>query len=249
MNKKILGLIPARLNSKRFPKKVIMPLEELPIVIHVYKRALKSKKLNDVMICCDDKKILNLSKKFNAKMMMTSKSHKNGTERINQAYNKLKKKYDLIIDIQGDEPLINPKHIDNVIDFHLKNYSADIVVPNLLVKNFNNTNIVKIASNNQNDIIYLSRSDIPFYFNSKKKFLKKHLSIVSFKPNALKKYCEFKYSKLEKLENIELLRALENGLKIKTFTLNGDSFSIDIKKDYYKAKKYIKKDKLYKTYR
>ncbi len=249
MKKKILGLIPARLKSKRFPNKLLMPLENLPIVVHVYKRALKSKYLNDLFVCCDHKKILELSKIHDVKMIMTSKIHRNGSERINEAYKKINKKYDLIVDIQGDEPLINPNHIDQVIKFHLKNYSADIVVPNLKIKDFENRNLVKIISNKKNDILYFSRYDVPYDFNSKKKYLKKHLSIVSFKPSSLKKYCSFKRSNIEKKENIELLRALDIGLKLKTFTLNGDSFSVDVKKDYIKAKKYIKRDKLYKTYK
>ena len=88
---KVLGLIPARLNSMRLRNKVILPIQNLPIIIHVYRRVLRSKKINDAIICCDDKKIYNLAKKFGAKVMMTSKNHKNGTERICEAYTKLKK--------------------------------------------------------------------------------------------------------------------------------------------------------------
>jgi 3-deoxy-manno-octulosonate cytidylyltransferase (CMP-KDO synthetase) len=99
--KKILGLIPTRLNSTRLPQKSLMLINKIPLVVHTYKRALLSKKLDDVYICCDDKKIANVLKKFGVKYIMTSKHHKNGTERIFEGYNKLKKKYDFIIDIQG----------------------------------------------------------------------------------------------------------------------------------------------------
>ena len=92
---------------------------------------------------------------------MTKKYHKNGTERIAEAYKKIGKKYDLIVDIQGDEPLIDPKHIDRVIDFHFKNIKTDIVVPNLRIKEKKNLNIVKVVQNSQNDVVYLSRLDIP----------------------------------------------------------------------------------------
>ena len=248
MKTKVLALIPARLNSKRLPKKVILTIENIPIVIHVYRRALMSKKISDIIICCDDKKIYNLAKKFGAKAMLTSKLHKNGTERICEAYKKINKKYDLVVDIQGDEPLIDPKHIDKVIDFHIKNKSTDIIVPNLMVKNEINKNIVKIVFNSKNEVLYMSRSQIPFGQNNKQKFVNKHLSIVSFKSIALLNYAKFKRTKLEKIENIELLRALELGMKIKTFNLRGESFSVDVASDYKKAKYYMKKDKSFKIY-
>ena len=155
-------------------------------------------------------------------------------------------KFDLIVDVQGDEPLINPNHIDKVVEYHIKNRKTDIVIPNLKVRK-NNKNIVKIVSNNKNEIISLSRLDVPFGFNKRVKFLK-HLSIVSFKPKALKKFCSHQQTVNEKIENIELFRALDLGMSLKTFELNGDSFSIDVKSDYYKAIKYIKKDKITKSY-
>jgi 3-deoxy-manno-octulosonate cytidylyltransferase (CMP-KDO synthetase) len=245
---KVIALIPARLNSKRLSKKVILPIENIPIIIHVYRRALMSKKINDVIICCDDKKIYNLAKKFGAKVMLTSKLHQNGTERICEAYKKINRKFDFVVDIQGDEPLIDPKHIDKVISFHIKNKLTDIIVPNLIVKNKINKNIIKIVFDSNNEVLYMSRSQIPFAQNKKQKFVNKHLSIVSFKSKALLNYARFKRTKLEKIENIELLRALELGMKIKTFNLKGESFSVDVVSDYKKAKNYMKKDKSFKIY-
>ena len=245
---KVIALIPARLNSTRLHKKVLLPINNLPLIIHVYKRAQKAKKINDVIICCDDLSIFKVAKKYDAKCLLTSKFHKNGTERIYEAYKKIRKKFDLIVDVQGDEPLINPNHIDKVVEYHIKNRKTDIVVPNLKVKEKNNKNIVKMVSNNKDEIISLSRLDIPFGFKKRQKFLKKHLSIVSFKPKALKKFCSHQQTVNEKIENIELFRALDLGMSLKTFELNGDSFSIDVKSDYYKAIKYIKKDKITKSY-
>lgn len=245
----ILVLIPARLNSKRLPKKVLLPIANLPLIIHVYKRVLLARKISDVFICCDDKIIFDCAKKFGAKAILTSKKHKNGTERIWEGFKKLKKKYNLILDVQGDEPLINPQHIDKVVDFHLKNKDADIVVPNLLIKNYFNKNIVKIVSNKMNKIIYFSRAQIPYGLERKEKKLKKHLSIVSFTPQALKRYTSKKQTLNEKIEKIELLRALDIGMNVKTFTLGGDSFSVDVKKDFIRAKKYIIHDKFFKLYK
>lgn len=248
MKKKFLALIPARLNSKRLPKKVILPIEKLPIIIHVYRRSLLAKNIDDVIICCDNKKIFNLAKQYGAKAIMTSKFHRNGTDRISEAYKKLKKRYDFVLDIQGDEPLLDPGHIDKVISFHNRNKSIDIVVPNLYVKNTNNENIVKIVFNSNNDVLYMSRLQIPFDQKKKQKFVNKHLSIISFRADSLLNYSKFKRTRLEKIENIELLRALELGMRIKTFSLKGESFSIDVISDYIKAKKYMKKDKFLRYY-
>ena len=176
---KIIGLIPTRLNSSRLPQKALLLIHKIPLVVHTYRRAKMSKKLDDVFICCDDKKILKIAKKFGAKVIMTSKHHKNGTERINEAYKKLKKKYDIVIDIQGDEPLISPFHIDQVIKFHLKNLNSDIILPTLKIKVINNTNIVKVIKDKSNNVLYLSRGNIPFEFKKRVNFYNKHLSIVS----------------------------------------------------------------------
>lgn len=252
MNSKNLSsvvLIPTRLGSTRLPSKPLLEIKNIPLIIHVYRRAKLSKKANDVIICCDDKKILQIAKKYNAKAILTSKKHKNGTERINEAYKKLKKKYNLIVDVQGDEPLLDPKHIDKVIEFHKKNINVDIILPYLKIHNADNNNIVKILTNLRNDVIFLSRSKLPLEFKNKNINYKKHLSIISFLPSALKKFNQYSKTPLEKVEDIELLRAIEIGLKIKTFELKGDSFSIDILDDYKKAITKFQLDKIFPKYK
>ena len=246
MKNKVLGLIPCRLASNRLPQKALLKINGVPLIIHTYYRARQSKKLNDLIICCDDKKIIKIAEQYGAKAILTSKKHKNGTERIYEGYCKIKKKYDFIVDIQGDEPLIDPKHIDRVIEFHKKNRSTGIILPSLKKNNINSKNIVKVIATDNGSVLYLSRSSAPFHFRMKKKTLLKHLSIISFKPEALKKFFHSKQTKLEKIEGVELLRALELGVQIKTLILKGDSFSVDIKKDYEKAKKFMKKDKFFK---
>jgi len=250
MKKKIIGLIPTRLNSSRLPNKALLEIQNIPLIIHTYKRARLSRKIDDIYICCDDEKIYNVAKKYKAKCIITSKHHTNGTERIGEAYKSLNQKYDLIVDIQGDEPLISPMHIDQVIKEHLKNYDqADIILPTLLSSQKNNTNIVKVVCDKKNYVLYLSRSNIPFEFKKNEKKFRKHLSIISFKPNALKIFCKSEKTRLESIEDIELLRALELGLKIKTINLKGDSFSVDVKEDYIRASKFILSDKYLKLYK
>ena len=237
---KILGLIPTRLGSTRLPSKPLLEINGIPLIIHTYKRAKLSKKFNDIIICCDDKKILNVAKKFKAKCILTSKHHNNGTERITEVLLKQKILYDLVVDIQGDEPLISPDHIDKVIDFHKKNLSTDIILPTLKIKLADNQNLIKVVTDNKKNVLYLSRAKIPLEFKKKNSFYKKHLSIISFKRDALIKYSSAKKSNLEKIEDIELLRALEIGLKIKTVDLVGDSFSVDVMEDFIKLRKNLK---------
>ncbi len=246
---KILGLIPTRLNSQRLPQKALLPINDIPLIVHTYKRAKLCKKLTDVIICCDDNKILRAVKKFGAKVLLTSKHHKNGTERIYEAYKKLNKKYDLIVDIQGDEPLVSPYHIEKVVEFHEKNPKADIILPTLKVKSKNNTNIIKVIKNINNYVIYLSRGNIPFEYKDINKKIDKHLSIISFLPKALERFSLHKKTPLEKIEDIELLRAIEIGLKIKSISLKGDSFSVDVLEDFEKASKKMMNDKFFKLYK
>tara|TARA_B100001057_G_scaffold489882_1_gene577066 strand:+ start:296 stop:1054 length:759 start_codon:yes stop_codon:yes gene_type:complete len=251
MKKKVIGLIPTRLNSTRLPQKALLEIKDIPLVVHTFKRSKLSKMIDELYICCDDKKIFNTAKKFGAKCIMTSSHHSNGTERIFEAYKKIskKKKFDLIVDIQGDEPLVSPYHIDAVINHHLKNLNYDIILPTITSSQKNNTNIIKVISNVKKEVLYLSRSNIPFEFKKNTNFINKHLSIISFKPSSLKKFSESKKTPLEKIEDIELLRALEIGQKIKTFSLKGDSFSVDVLDDYKKAEKKMSLDRFFKLYK
>ena len=245
---KVIGLIPSRLQSSRLKHKPLLKLGSIPMVIHTYFRAKMSKQLDEVLICCDDRKIAKVCEKYNAKYMMTSKNHVNGTERIAEGYLKLKKRYDLIVDIQGDEPLIDPINVDKVIQFHKKNRSFDIILPTLIANKKSSKNIVKVIVNKNKEVMYLSRYNLPFNFKKNNNFFLKHLSIISFKPSSLIKFYKSKPTFAEIIEGVELLRALEIGINIKTVVLKGDSFSVDIKEHYNKAKKYIKKDKYFMKY-
>lgn len=243
---KIIGLIPSRINSKRLFNKALLEIENLPLVVHTYKRAKLSKLLDDLYICTDSEKISKVAKKFKCKVIKTGKN-RTGTDRISEAANKLKKKYDLYINIQGDEPLIDPNHIDKVIQWHSKNKNFDVVIPSLKSKDIDTKHIVKIVKS-KNKILYFSRAKVPFPFKKKNYFFNKHLSIISFKPSILKKFRTLPDSQLEKIEGIEMMRALENEMNLGTFELKGNSFSVDTSDDYYKAREYMTKDKWKKKY-
>jgi 3-deoxy-manno-octulosonate cytidylyltransferase (CMP-KDO synthetase) len=244
----IVGLIPSRLNSKRLFQKPLIKIDGLPIIVHTMRRAMLSKFLDDIYVCTDSLKIAKIVKQYGGKYILTSTKHKNGTERIGEALKKIKRKIKLIVDIQGDEPTINPNDIDRIIKYHLNNLKYDLVIPHIYVDYVENKNQVKIISNNKGKILYLTRAIAPFNFSLKKMKLKKHLSVISFKKSSLEKYNNFKESYLEKIEGVELLRALENGQNLGTFKLNGNAFAVDVKKDIKRVRNFFKRDKIRKFY-
>ena len=243
----ILGLIPSRLNSKRLKKKPLLNIDGLPIIVNTFKRAMLSKKLDRVIVCCDDKKIFDIVKKYGGEAMMTSKKHKNGTERIFEIAKKFKPKY--VVDVQGDEPFVNPKDIDRVIDFHKKKSVFDIVVPSMLAKhNASSRNLVKVVFSDNGKILYFSRALVPYDYLDIKNNYYRDLSIVSFKYDALKKYNSFKEGKIEKIEGIELIRAIENNLNLGTFKATNSGFAVDVNQDLMRAIDLMPTDKIRKLY-
>jgi len=244
----IIGLIPSRLNSRRLKEKPLVKIDNLPIVVHAYKRALLSKKLDDVIVCTDHIKIKNVIENVGGKAILTSPKHKNGTERIYEVAKKYKN-LELVIDIQGDQPLIDPKAIDKTITFHKKNKHYDIVLPSMPIKhNQDNANLVKATFTKNGKIIYFSRTKTPHDYRKKNITYYKNLSIISFKPKALKKFYHSKMGEIEKIENIELMRALENNLNLGTFIIKGSDFAVDIRSDFLKAIDVMSKDKVRKLY-
>ena len=248
----ILGIIPARLKSKRIPNKPLQKIDGLPLVIHVLKRALMSKKIDKEIVCTDDLKVFSLVEKYNQEVYLTSKNINNGTDRISYFLKKYKKKFKnlkLVVDIQCDEIFLDPKNLDKIINFHLKNIRKyDVVIPHTLTEEKNNQNYVKISSNQDNEVLYLTRSDSPLAFRSKPKPFQRHQDFITIKPDFITKFKYLKNRNLEKYEGIELLRVIENGFRVGTLQLKKNSFSINTKKDLLKSLILIQNEKLRKLY-
>jgi 3-deoxy-manno-octulosonate cytidylyltransferase (CMP-KDO synthetase) len=219
------------------------------MVVHTFKRALLSKLLDRVIVCTDHKSILDVVKRHGGEAMLTSAKHKNGTERIHEVSKKFGKN-DLIIDIQGDQPLVDPKSIDETIKFHKKNQHFDIVLPSMSISSeIENKSLVKTIFAENGRVVYFSRQKTPYnYYNKKIKYYK-NLSVVSFKSSALNRYCKFKISKNEKIENIELMRAIDNGMNVGTFEIKGSDFAVDVQNDLFRAIDVMPKDKIRKQYK
>lgn len=245
-NKKIIILLPARYSSTRIKNKLLKNLKGIPIIIHTILRVKMIKNIHKIIVCTDNIKIKKLVEKFGVKSFITSKKHKNGTERIAEVAKLFKA--DLFIDIHSDEAILNPKNVEKLISFHLKNKKFDIIVPHKVSKNSGGKNVVKLVFNKNKKIIYFSRADVPLAFRSKKKLFFHHLDTISFKPKALTNFSKLPQGELEKIEGIELMRALENSLKLGTLPIATSSFSINTPQDFLKADKFLKKDKLFKKY-
>mgnify|MGYP001189277037 FL=1 len=246
--KKIVILLPARISSTRIKTKLLKKIHGIPIILHTILRIKLVKNINKIIVCTDSKEIQKLVKPYGITAVMTAKHHKNGTERIAEVAKTIKA--DLFIDVHSDEAIINPKNVEKLISFHLKKNNFDIVVPHKVSNFSGGENIVKVIYNFKNQkVLYFSRSDSPYPFRKKKGVYFHHLDTISFKPKALKKFSKVKQGELEKIEGIELMRALENNLHVGTFSIKTDTFSINTPKDFKKAKSFLIKDKFFKKYR
>lgn len=245
--KKAIGLIPTRLESKRLPGKALFDLDGLPLIVHTAKRAQLSKYLKDVYVCTDSLEIIKVCKKNNIKTIKTKKNFNNGTERIASVAKKFKER--LIVDIQGDEPLIKPSYIDKLINLHFNHkLRPEIIIPSIQTNYSVDDTNVRVLSSNSGRIMYLSRAKVPHQYKEFIHSVSKHVSVISFEKKALVKYSSLKKSKYETIEDVELLRALENDMRVYTVKLEGDSFSIDVNDDYLKAQVTIKNDPIRKLY-
>tara|TARA_B100002051_G_C16662997_1_gene600163 strand:- start:542 stop:1276 length:735 start_codon:yes stop_codon:yes gene_type:complete len=243
----IYGLIPCRLKSSRLKEKALLEIDGLPLIIHTLKRSMLSKKLDRVIVCTDSKKIKKVVEEYGGEAFISKKDHETGTDRIAEFASKLSDK-DIIIDIQGDYPLLKPKNIDSLINFHEKN-NFEIVCPVTKIYSANSPNIVKVVKNKLGRILYFSRAKIPYEYNKKNKHYFYHMSIISFQKKSLIKFKNLKKGEIENIEGIELMRAIENDIHVGTFEIKDDAFSVDVKEDYLRALSLMPQDPIRKLYK
>jgi len=242
MAKKV-GLVPSRLNSSRLPEKALELIEGMPMFAHVYFRA-KESSLEDVYLLTDSQKIKEAAESYSIKTLITSKNHRNGTERCHEGGKILGlNDDDIIIDIQGDEPLIHPIDISKILNFYLEN-KYEIVVSTLESTVYKNKNTVKVALDQNGRILYFSREDIKA--NSEKLIITKGLVAFNFK--TIDQYMNIKETELERLVKHELQRCCENDISIHEFRINNDSRAVDVKDDLAFVREAIKNDSYLQNY-
>lgn len=239
----IIGVIPARYNSTRFPGKPLVIIDGKTMIQRVYTQSIKCKELTKVIVATDDKRIFNHVKTFSDNVIMTSALHQSGTDRCAEIAKKIKAKpNDVIINIQGDEPYIQPKQIKLIADYfkHLKKNSpliATLVKRITHIEQLSNSNVVKVILNKNMEAIYFSRAVIPFQQNvDEAKWLDKynyykHIGIYGYQAAVLKKIIDLPLSLLENTEKLEQLRWLDNGYKIKAILTTTETASIDTPND------------------
>lgn len=241
---KILGIIPARYASTRFPAKALADINGKPMIQRVYEQASKAAALSKVVIATDHADIEKICKSF-GNVVMTSESHLSGTDRCAEVVDKIGEHFDFVINIQGDEPFIKPEQIELL---------ASVLKPETelatLIKEIKDEetlfspNTPKVITNTEGEAIYFSRQTIPYLRSFPqqewlhKHAFYKHIGIYAYRTDILKKITQLKPSKLELAESLEQLRWIENGFKIKVAITEHESIGIDTPEDLEKALKF-----------
>ncbi len=234
-------IIPARYGSSRLEGKPLLEVLGKPIIQWVYEKAQASKLADMIIVATDDKRIYDCVKFFGGNVEMTSTEHKCGSDRIMEVVSR-HPEISYICNLQGDEPLIKPESIDDVIRNVKDDESADISTLIRVLKDeveINNPNLVKCVVDNNGFALYFSRSKIPFERNSNIATFYGHLGIYGYKRKALESMTTLPQTPLEKTESLEQLRALENGMKIKTSVVDFVPVGIDTKEDLEKFKQIV----------
>jgi len=238
---KIIGIIPSRYASTRFPGKPLVQIAGKSMIRRVYEQAVKSKSLAEVVVATDDLRIVEEVKSFGGKFILTDSKHQSGTDRCAEVITKLPH-FDTIINIQGDEPFIDPEQIDLLAGCFKDEgvQLATLIKAITTEEELFNTNIPKVVLNAFEEAVYFSRQTIPYLRNTAQKDwlaahqFYKHIGIYGYRSEALQAITKLPPSILELAENLEQLRWLENGYKIKTKITTLETLAIDTPEDLNK---------------
>ena len=216
-----IGVIPARLNSTRLSEKILIPIRGIPMIIQVYRQVLKAKKLDKVIVAIDDEKTQNELKKFDVPAVMTSDFHQSGTDRIAEALKD--EDTDIVVNIQGDEPEIEPELIDDLVSL-FENSDTEMgtaVTSDLTVEDFENPDVVKVKIDEKGLAVNFSRQPM----NGNRIF--RHIGIYAFKTPILEKFIQLPPSNREKEKKLEQMRALDNEIPIHTIITDYKGRGVD----------------------
>ncbi|MBN2735033.1 MAG: 3-deoxy-manno-octulosonate cytidylyltransferase [Methanomicrobiaceae archaeon] len=243
---KVVGMIPARLESSRLPEKALAEICGLPMIIHTYKRAMLAKKLDDVYIATDNPKIKSLVEQYGGKVIMTGKHHKTGSDRLAEACQKID--CDIVVNIQGDEPLVNPDHIDAIVAPLISDPNVKISVGVTKYNKKNSPSDIKAVLDLNSDILYCSRTDLPSDARTAVETMLKMSFIVPFRKEFLMQYSSWNPTPLEQIEYNEYLRVLEHGEKIRAVYVEDAKISVDTPEDLEEVRILMSLDSLRQNY-
>lgn len=246
---KFIAIIPARYASTRFPGKPLADMGGKPMIQRVYEQVKRA--VHDVWVATDDSRIFETVKAFGGKAVMTSTEHRSGTDRIQEAYSKIGEDFDVVINVQGDEPFIQPEQIESLKEcFDSKDVElATLVKPFKKEDGFDvlfNPNSPKVVINKKSEAIYFSRSIVPYIRDAHhtewldKHIFYKHIGMYAYRVDVLKAITQLPQSSLEKAESLEQLRWIENGYRIRVGYTDVETIGIDTPEDMERAIKLLK---------
>lgn len=226
---KTIALIPVRLESSRLPRKALADICGLPMIIHVVKRCLMARNLDEVYVATDSEEVREVVQAHGGKVLMTRSDHETGTDRIAEAAALLDA--DIVVNIQGDEALVNPNYVDKVVEALYSDPSVDVAILVNPYEKRNSPGDIKVVLNEHSDVMYLSREDIPSAARTATPPMLKAYHIVPFRRPFLLQYAEWEKGRLEQIEFNEYLRILEKGYRIRAVHVESDAISVDTATD------------------
>ena len=251
-----IAIIPARMNSTRFPGKPMELIGGIPMIGHVYYRSKMASNVDVTCVATCDRVIYDYIEGIGGDAVMTSFVHERATDRAAEALmlmeEKIQQKFDFIAMIQGDEPLVMPNDIDEALS--LLQDSSSTVIVNLMTKikakeEFESHNEVKVVTDLNDNALYFSREPIPSQWHGDKSLpMKKQTGLIFFKRDYLIKFNNLEQTPLECIEAVDMMRVIENGQNIKMLMIDGDNIGVDTADDLVVAERMIDKDKIFKSY-
>jgi 3-deoxy-manno-octulosonate cytidylyltransferase (CMP-KDO synthetase) len=243
-NLKVIGVIPARYASSRFPGKIIASISGKPMIQRVYEQAIKSEMLDELIVAVDDQKVYDVVQSFGGKALMTAPHHQSGTERIAEVMEKMDG--DIVVNIQGDQPLFDPNMIKETVQPLLDNPEIEMsTIKTKIDKEFyDDPGVVKVVTDIKGYALYFSRSLIPYSRDNKKIDVYEHVGLYVYRKDFLLKIAKMPQTSLEKIEALEQLKVLQNGYKIfvvETKCDKASGMSVDTPEDLQNIEKIIKR--------
>jgi 3-deoxy-manno-octulosonate cytidylyltransferase (CMP-KDO synthetase) len=238
---KVLGVIPARYSSSRFPGKPLIDLKGKSMIQRVYEGALKSQKIDTIIVATDDERIFSEVKLFGGEVLMTSENHPNGTQRCHEVLATYSD-YDVVINIQGDETFVKFEQLDLLLSAFDDSQVeiATLGIRTVKSEELENPNRIKIVTDYQNNALYFSRSKIPYERNQIKDFtFLRHIGLYAFRSDVLREISNFSVTEIEEIESLEQLRWLYFGKKIRVIETDIETPNIDTPEDLEQVLHYL----------
>ncbi len=243
--REILAIIPARFASQRFPGKVIAELGGKPLVVHTYERTIQAECISKAVIATDDQSVADALAPYDIEVVMTSPDHPSGTDRIAEVART--STADIIVNVQGDEPMLDPNTIDTAVNALLDDPKLDMATAKHAITNpddITNHNVVKVVTDNKDRALYFSRSPIPYIRDLSEQddehvVYWQHIGLYVFRRSFLLDYADMAATKLEGLEKLEQLRALENGHDIAVVETKFKSIGVDTPEDLERVRQLL----------